>query len=116
MNTKSVFKTEGGKKVVIDYAKDRKIYRSPRNPANTGTEFTRGEDLIMHIARSGKRYFLLSRWSMWQGDNPQDELISEEQAKEFLIEKAGIVGWGGIDENDMKEIEEIFPGIFEETA
>ena len=111
-----ILRTPEGKIVKVNTRTDEVLYEAPRNPPNTGTTYTRGTDLYRHVARSGKAYYYLCKWSMWQGEEISIELISEEEAKEFLIEKAGDAGWAKLTEEEMKRAEEIFLGIFEETA
>jgi hypothetical protein len=111
-----ILRTPEGKIVRVNTETDEKLYEAPRNPPNTGTAYTRGTDLYRHVARSGKAYYYLLHWSMWQGEEPSLELISEEKAKNFLIDKAGASGWAKLTEEEMKRAEKLFPGIFEESA
>lgn len=112
-----ILKTPDNKRVVVNRKSDTILYDSPNNPPNTGTKYTQGTDLCAHKARSGTVYFYLYHWSMWQGSEDSYGLIEPEQAKEFLLEKAGLTGWASIDDcGDRGTIEEYFPGIFEEDA
>jgi hypothetical protein len=111
-----ILKTPEGKIVRVDTDRDEKLYEAPRDPPNTGAQYTRGTDLYRHVARSGRAYYYFLHWSMWQGDEPWLELISEEKAKSFLIDKAGATGWAKLSDEEMKRAEELFPGIFDETA
>lgn len=111
-----VLRTDDNKKVVINRKTDECLYLAPRNPPNTGLSYTSGVDLYMHIAKSGKRYFYLYHWSMWQGTEPYYELITEDEAKEFLLKKAGLSGWSALTESEIKRANELFPSIFDEDA
>jgi hypothetical protein len=111
-----VLKTPEGKVVKVNTEKDECVYSAPRNPPNTGTAYTRGSDLYIHLARSGQRYFYVVKWSMWQGDEGSVHLVDEEEARNFLIDKAGLTGWARLTESEMERVEELFPGIFDETA
>ena len=111
-----VLKTNDGKIVRVNPKTDTCLYSAPTNPPNTGLRYTRGSDLYMHIAQSKKRYFYILEWSMWQGEEENVYLVSEAEAKNFLIEKAGLSGWAQLSDSEMKQAEEVFPGIFDETA
>jgi hypothetical protein len=111
-----ILRTPEGKIVRVDTDRDEPLYEAPRNPPNTGTAYTRGTDLYRHVARSGRAYYYLVHWSMWQGEEPSLELINEERAKNFLINKAGATGWSKLSDEEMRRAEELFPGIFDETA
>ncbi len=113
--SKIVLLTDAGKKVVLSDS-DECLYKSPRNPPNTGTSYTSGEDLLLHKSRSGNVYYYIFSWSMWQGSVESYRLITEDEARAFLIEKAGYTGWAALDQDDIERVEELFPGIFEEDA
>ncbi|MBN1892329.1 MAG: hypothetical protein JW780_06060 [Clostridiales bacterium] len=111
-------RTPDGKIVKIDPGEDVRLYDAPHNPPNTGTSYTRGTDLYAHKARSGKWYFYKYHWSMWQGEGSSYELISDDEAIDFLIDKAGDSSyWGSLGEGEKEKAIEIFGrDIFEETA
>lgn len=111
-----VLMTPERKRVVIDPSSDIALYESPHNPPNTGTDFTRGEDLYVHKARSGTLYYYTYAWSMWQGDEPRYRLITPGEAREFLLQCAGYTGWAELSPKELALAEEHFPGIFEEDA
>lgn len=111
-----ILKTPEGKKVKLNTQEDEDLYAAARNPPNTGTAYTSGVDLKRHVARSGNPYYYLQHWSMWQGSETWYELISEEEAKEFLLEKAGGTYWTRLSDTERERAEELFPGIFEEDA
>lgn len=71
-------------RVILNPAHDEKLYAAPINPPNTGTRFTSGIDLYLHIAQSGKEYYYTHAWSMWQGSTDEYELISKEAAIGFF--------------------------------
>lgn len=81
-----ILTTPEGKKVVIS-RNDVKLYSAPHNPPNTGTAFTSGSDLLVHKARSGSLYYYTYYWSMWQGDSDSATLVTEDEAKKFIMEK-----------------------------
>lgn len=106
--------TPDGKKVLVDTTKDLVLYAAPCNPPNTGTAYTRGTDLYVHRARSGREYYYLYRWSLWQGDYNAAELISADEAKSFLLEqRLKNLPWGRF---NSEEIEKRFPALFDEDA
>lgn len=114
LRSQLMLRTPEGKKVVANRATDVCLYHAPRNPPNTGTAYTSGADLYVHRARSGAGYYYLYDWSMWQGTSDSAELISEAQAREFLLERRSLnIPWDSFDD---EEIERRFPGIFDEDA
>lgn len=116
MSEVRVLKTPEGKIVRINLGTDTRMYCSPHNPPNTGTDYTRGDDLYVHKARSGKNYFYIHHWSMWQGESSGIELIGESDAREFLLDVAGYSGHAAMNREEFDLAEEYFPGIFEETG
>jgi len=111
-----ILTNEDGKKVKIDTDEDVCLYKSPVNPPNTGTEYTRGRDLYVHEAQSGNAYFYVHNWSMWEREEDHLFLVSREEAKNLLIQKAGQIGWEELGEEEIERAEQYFPGIFEENA
>jgi len=111
-----VFRLDDGKTIVIDPRTDECIYEAPMNPPNTGTRYTRGTDLYLHRTRSGRKVFYLKRWSMWQGEETSYELISEEEAKNFFLERLGMSGWMHPSEEEIQRALELWPDLMEETA
>jgi len=111
-----LLKTKEGKIVKVDMEKDTCLYQAPVNPPHTGTAFTRGTNLYAHKTEKGGLYFYAYDWTMWDKESDSIYLVSEKEAREFLIEKAGIMSWGGLNPEEMDTAEEFFPGIFEETA
>jgi hypothetical protein len=111
-----VLKTPENKKVCINLKTDEKLYEAARNPPNTGTAYTEGTDLYRHVARSGKAYYYTYFWSMWKGVADNVQLRTEEEAKEFLVEHAGLSGWVALSPEEEKRAKEIFPNIFDEDA
>jgi len=109
-----VLKTPDGKKVVLNSSTDECLYRAPQNV--NGIDTTRGTDLYRHVSRKGNVYYYFYHWSMWQGESCDYQLISEEKAKEFLLENAGFSYPWGLSDRERKRAEELFPGIFEEDA
>jgi TRAP-type uncharacterized transport system substrate-binding protein len=112
----TILMTPEGKKVAITKKTDVNIYESPRNPPNTGTAYTAGTDLYAHKARSGKTYFYTYSWSMWQGSQDNYELLTDGEAKQFLLQKAQGTGYNGLDHSEKELAEEYFPGLFDEDA
>jgi len=111
-----VLKTPDGKKVVINRETDECLFKAARNPPDTGTAYTSGVDLYRHVSRKGNVYYYTFGWSMWQGSVDTYELISEQQAKLFLLNHMMLTGWNKLDEDEQKRAEELFPGIFAEDA
>ena len=110
-----VLMTPDGKRVVTSN-NDQCLYSAPQNPPNTGTDFTRGTDLYYHKARSGNEYYYFVHWSMWQGESGSYELIDFDVAEAFLLKKAGLTGWAGINKSDLKELKKFGFNILEEDA
>jgi len=113
---KKVLMTSDGKKVVVNRDKDICLYRAPCNPPNTGLAYTRGADLYMHIARSKNKYFYLYHWSLHQNESSYYELIDEERAQRFFLEKLGGTYWVHPTEREIEKMQETFPELLEETA
>jgi len=111
-----ILRTPDNKKVVVDTERDENLYHAPRNPSNTGTRFTSGSDLYYHKARSGNGYFYTYHWSMWRGECSYLTLLSNETAKEILLEKNNGNDYNGLEEEVIKRAEGLFPGIFDEDA
>jgi hypothetical protein len=110
-----VLKTPDGKKVNVDIKEDECLYNAPRN-INCGEDTTRGIDLYRHVSRKGNAYYYKVEWSMWQGEGCYYELVSEDEAKEFLLDKAELAYPIGLTQDEMKRAQELFPNIFEEDA
>jgi len=110
-----VLKTPDGKKVVLNRNTDECLYKAPKN-INIGIDTTRGKDLYRHVSRKGNVYYYFYHWSMWQGETCDYQLIGEEEAREFLLKLASKPCPIGLDEDEKKRAEELFPNIFEEDA
>ncbi len=108
--------TDDGKRVIVNTKTDVCLYETPCNPPNTGTDYTRGTDLYAHRARSGNMYFYLRHWSLWQGEGSNLELISRDEAENFLLEKAGLSGFAAMEESEIEKAIELGFDLFEETA
>jgi len=111
-----VLMTPEGKKVVITRSTDEQLYDAPNNPPNTGTRYTAGTDLYAHKARSGTWYYYTYTWSMWQGTEDEYALITEDEAREFILRKASDAGHGRLSDDERETCEKHFPGIFDEDA
>jgi len=111
-----VLKTPEGKKVVVDISHDECLYEAPHNPPNTGSRYTSGLDLYAHKARSGTVYFYSYSWSMWQGHEAEFCLMTPDEMKAALIDRAGLAGEGRMGDGEREDIETYFPGIFDEDA
>lgn len=111
-----ILMTPEGKKVMINKKEDVALYESPVNPPNTGTRYTSGTDLYAHKARSGKLYFYEYHWSMWEGTEESYNLLTEDEAKKFLLEVATMTGYACLSGSEKAMAEEYFPGLFDEDA
>lgn len=111
-----VLKTNDDKKVVVSVRSDEKIYDAPHNPPNTGTTYTSGEDLYLHIAKSGKEFFYIYGWSMWQGSSDYYRLISKDEAEEFLLNKMNGNYHVRLSTSEIMRAEELGFNLLEETA
>lgn len=114
--TKKVLRTQDGKKVVVDYSTDTKLYSAPVNPPNTGTTFTRGTDLLAHKARSGNIYFYTYSWSLWQSEQEEYQLISKKEAEDFLLDKLSKAYPEEMYEHEIETAREFGFDLLEETA
>lgn len=114
--SKHILKTPEGKKVVVDLQTDIQLYESPVNPPNTGSDYTRGEDLFAHKTRSNNWYYYLHYWSMWQGEKPRIELITKDNAEKFLIHIASKIDHAALTESEIKLAEEHGFKLFDEDA
>ncbi|MDD5510659.1 MAG: hypothetical protein PHI12_07615 [Dehalococcoidales bacterium] len=110
-----ILMTPENKKVAINIDTDACLFDAPHNPPNTGTRYTSGVDLYAHKARSGKLYFYTYSWSMWQGTESNFHLISDEEAKQFLLEKAGYANYG-LSPGEREGALGFFPNLFDEDA
>lgn len=100
-----VLLTDDGKKVVIDVNSDPCIYEASRGNA------TRGIDLHVHKAQSGKVFFYFYRWSQWENEDTDVDLCTKEYAEEFLINHSG-----NITEHEIETAKEYGIDLMEETA
>ena len=110
-----LLRTPEGKKVVVNAREDACLYAAPHNPPNTGTSYTSGTDLHYHVSRSGNKYFYTYSWSMWQGTEVSYELLTEDDAREFILDRAirhGYVADGIIESRCL----ELWPDLFSEDA
>jgi len=111
-----ILTTQNGKTVKIDTDKDDCLYKAPVNPPNTGTDYTRGRDLYAHEAQSGRFYFYVHNWSMWEREQDHLFLISEEEAKNLILQKAGSAGWDELKKEEETRAKKYFPFLFKETG
>lgn len=111
-----ILMTPEGKKVKINPREDQCLYDAPHNPPNTGTRYTAGTDLFVHKARSGTLYFYEYHWSMWQGTEPSFNLITDQEARDFVLRKAGMGGHDELGPSEKELAESIWPNLFEEDA
>lgn len=112
-----ILKTKEGKVVRIDHGTDICLYEAPVNPPNTGTKYTSGTDLYAHKTKNRNWCYYLYSWSMWQGCEERYELISKEEAIDYLISTAELSGWAELpDDYAEKAVTHFGYDIFEETA
>jgi len=109
-----ILMTPENKKVQIDTKKDTCLYSAPQDISPWDT--TTGVDLYAHKARSGKTYFYKHYWSMWAGDSDRYELVDEDEARKFLLQKAALSWPFGLNDKEWARAQEFFPGIFDEDA
>lgn len=114
----TVLMTPEGKRVVVSVKTDLELYAAPRNPPNTGTGYTTGTDLHYHKSRNDNDYFYLYHWSMWQGSGNSYELISKQEAIDFMLEKMGGIddGWYRPSEQEIQRCNELGFDLLTETA
>jgi len=111
-----VLMTPEQKRVVVNLSADECLYESPHNLPATGPPFSSGTDLYAHMAQSGAIYYYTYAWSMKKGSKSEFNLLSEEDAKKFLIERAGLAGYEHLISKKDEKFEKYFPGIFDEDA
>lgn len=112
-----ILMTPEGKKVKISKKDDVCLFDAPHNPPNTGTAYTAGTDLYAHKARSGNWYYYEYHWSMWQGTEERHELITEEEAKRFILERATMSGHMALGASEKQKAEELWgKDFFDEDA
>lgn len=113
-----VLMTPESKKVVVNLSADECLYESPHNLPTTGKGSPSSScvDLYAHMAQSGRIYFYTHAWSLKERTKSEFQLISEEDAKKFLIERAGLAGYEYLISKKDEKFEKYFPGIFEEDA
>jgi hypothetical protein len=81
-----ILMTPEGKKVQVNMSEDKCLYDAPE--AYLLEEKTR-ISLYYHKARSSKGYYYTYHWSdEWLGSGSSCELITEDQAKDFILERA----------------------------
>lgn len=54
--------------------------------------------------------------ALWQDDQEGCELVSEDEAKDLILNKAILTGWAGLSDYDIETIEAKWPNLFEEDA
>jgi len=111
-----IFLTEDGKKIIADMETDVRLYKSPVNPPNTGTRYTRGTDLYAHTTKNGSNYFYIYSWSMWQGEESRVSLISTDDAQAFIADRTSAQGPTLLNQDEIATALLFFPDLFEEDA
>jgi hypothetical protein len=84
---------------------DVSLYLSPRTTTEGGT-ISRGTDLFIHRASSGTIHFYLRHWSTKQNETSILQIISEDTARDFIVESTEIM------DSERNRILEHFPDIF----
>lgn len=99
---------------VLNTKTDECIYNENRtNP--DGRSNTRGSDLYAHKGKNGKIIFYSLSWSMWQGEYSSIEVLTKEQAENFLIQATKSDVWGyPYDEEDEELLKKYDLNILEE--
>jgi len=110
-----IHRFDDGKRAVLSVNKDTDLYSSPRNPPNTGSRYTEGSDLHVHKTKNHGLVFYKYNWSMWQGTESYYEVISKDEAIEFLESVVGDY-YGFPDKSDIETLKEFDLDITEETA
>jgi hypothetical protein len=83
----------GNYRYVLNTKTDEEIYNT--NVTNPdGRDVTRGTDLYAHKGKNGNIIFYLQHWSRWQGEYGSIEVITKEQAENFLIQRTKDDTWG----------------------
>lgn len=110
----TILKTPEGRKVIVDILHDECLYESPHNSPNTGTRCTSGTDLYIHKARSGTLYYYSHTWSILPGNVDEFCLVTADEMKSALIDRAS--GYGDPSQQELDRAENHFPGTFGEDA
>lgn len=99
---------------VLNTKTDETIYQESRtNP--DGRSNTRGSDLYAHKGKNGKIIFYSLRWSMWQGEYSNINVLTKEEAEDFLIEATKSDVWGyPYDDEDEELLKKYNLNIMEE--
>jgi len=84
---KITLNTADNKVVVVQPRSDKCLFAAPRISVIRDKKMMDGIDLFYHRSRSGNEYYYLFSWSMNPEIKPKYELISKDQADQFLAEK-----------------------------
>lgn len=112
---KKIVVYDDGTTTVLNTKNDTELYTAPRNPPNTGSRYTSGTDLQVHETKTHGNQFYLVNWSMWQGTETTIDIISKDQAIEFVRDQVGDY-WGFPSDGDVKILKEYGIDLMEETA
>jgi len=104
---RSVFRFEDGT-AILDTETDSCLYASRRglDPAHR-----QGIDVYMHLTKGGKRVFYKYGWSLYENVEDYIQVISEEEAREFLESKLPLMS-----KEDIEVVRQVFQDFGVETA
>ncbi len=86
-NVKQVY-YRSDKKVYLDTAKDRCLYRAPRAAKDKAKAYIRGSDVYVHAVNGSTQVFYIHRWSLAKKEAEQIAVVTP-RAAERLIESRG---------------------------
>ena len=83
----------GNYRYVLNTKTDECIYnRNPTNP--DGRDVWEGTDLYAHTGKNGNIVFYLEHWTRWQGAYDSVDVVSKQEAENFLIQRTKDDTWG----------------------
>jgi hypothetical protein len=110
-----IIRLDDGTRYVADIKKDVQLYNAPSNPPNTGSKYTSGIDLHVHVTKKHGPQFYKYHWSMWQGTESWYQPVSRDEAIEFLEDMSDDYN-GFPDEDDLELLKEYGIDLVQETA
>lgn len=99
----AALKTPQGKKIIVDINNDVRLYWAPVGSA--------GIDIYAHNAQSGVEYYYSYTWSVLQSAGYL--LLTPDEARERLVQLAGLSEDGRLKSDEIKLAKQYFPGIFD---
>lgn len=112
--------TDDDEVIFLNTDTDTCLYKAPCRESltihSTSTNYIRGVDLYAHRDTLGRVYFYLHHWRLGQQIADWIEPIERQQALDFLLEKAKLIGAYSITESEIEKSKEFGFSIQKETA